>query len=263
MKRVLIYTATYGGLLRRETLNSVHGQVFDSAWDYEVGYHNPHGEGDLRNVTAQMNRARGMALDGGYDALLTVEHDMRIPRDALQKLWETAAPVAYGVYVFRHGFAYLNTYEKLPAGANGIGESLTVHPKALKQALKQNPVEVSGVGFGCTLIRREVLARLEFWAPESSPSSADTAFARDCVRLGIRQMARWDVECGHWNGTRWLMPFMAVPEDVVTVVATQNVTVRINTESRVMVRGKAYEIPKRDAYELSRAGYVSLTGRIA
>ena len=261
MNRVLIYTATYGGLLRRETLDSVHYTIFDGRWDYEVGYHNPHGDGNWRNIKEQMNRARGMVLDGGYDALLTVEHDMRIPPNALQLLAEAEAPVAYGVYVFRHGYTFLNTYEKLPAGSKGIGESLTVHPDKLARALKQNPAEVSGVGFGCTLIRRGVLEQLTFWAPESSLSSVDSAFARDCVRMGIRQVACWDVPCGHWNGRQWLMPFEPVRAEKITVTAVKDVTVRLDTgESFRMSKEQVYELSRNEAHELSRAGFVRVGG---
>lgn len=259
MDRVLVYTATYGGLLRRETLDSVYAQEFAGRYDYEVGYHNPFGEGDLRNVTAQMNLAREMALTDGYDALLTVEHDMQIPSKALQLLWDADAPVAYGVYVFRHAFRYLNTYEALPMGSRGIGESLTLHPKKLERARKTLIAEVSGVGFGCTLIRRAVLQEIEFRHRPGDMCGTDTYFAQDCVRAGIRQIARWDVPCNHWNGSRWLRPddeSALGTLDMVPVRALADVTLRIGLNSVPLRTGDEIQMPLADAKEHARAGYI-------
>src|SRR5512139_1629566 len=55
------------------------------------------------NITHKYNQARQMTLDGGYDALFTVEADMLIPPIALERLSRIEADVAYGLYVSRHG----------------------------------------------------------------------------------------------------------------------------------------------------------------
>lgn len=253
MAQVLIYTATYGDGPRPETIQSVKGQHFDGGWQYETGWHNPYGDNDLRNVRAQMARAREMALDGGYDALLSVEHDMQIPPDALQRLWDTGAPVAYGAYLFRHGTEVLNLTEKYPGKPRNIGESLSCRRSRLRGALARGPViEVSGVGFGCTLIRREVLKRVPF----REDHGTDLAFAQDCLRAGIRQVADLRVVCGHWDEDHWIRPF--AEDEPVTVRALKNVTARGLRGALTMRAGAKYKLPRSTASELQRAGYVEV-----
>ncbi len=205
--RVLAFTATYGAGPRAETLKSVAALAWDGLLEHVVSWHNPYPEGDPRNVTAQMERGRRLALDGNYDALFSVEHDMRLPVNALQRLWAVGAPVAYGVYAFRHGSPILNAYERYAAPSRNIGESLSLHPRALTRALGLVVVEVSGVGFGCTLIRRAVLERIRFRNRDGEHNGADVNFAMDCLAGGFRQMADFGVPCGHWDGQRWLEPY--------------------------------------------------------
>jgi len=81
--QILIFTPTYGDLLRPETVASVVAQRTHHWITWEVGRCNPYAEGDIRNVLAQYSYARELCLSGPYDALLTVEHDMVLPAHAL------------------------------------------------------------------------------------------------------------------------------------------------------------------------------------
>jgi hypothetical protein len=249
--KVLIYTATYGDGPRRETLDSVLALTFKGRVRREVGWHNPYGGGDMRNVLAQLQRSREMTIDGKYDALLTVEHDMRVPPDALQRLWDTGAPVAYGAYLFRHGAPVLNVLEAYIGGSRNIGESLQCNRRRLARARRQGVVECTGLGFGCTLIRREVLEAIRFRDLEK-PGCVDMAFATDCLRAGIRQVADLRVMCAHWDGQEWLMPFAG--ERKAQVRALKNVRAR----SGRLTAGESYELPEGEALELARAGYVRI-----
>lgn len=278
--KVLIFTATYGEGPIRGMVESVKAQVTDAEYQHVISRHNPYAEGDLRNVTEQMNHGRELALDGGYEAMLAVEHDMLIPPDALQKLIECEAPVAYGVYVFRHGVPILNAYEKYPYPSINVGESLSLKPKKLANLMKQVVVEVSGIGFGCTLIRREVLEQIPFRQREGDRGGSDVEFAMDCLKRDIRQLAHFGVVCGHWDGSKWLMPFgkkivknkiiekAGSPEAVllfppywvtdaqpVKFRATQTMVVRIGFESVRITAGEIYEAPAEDAEHILRGGY--------
>lgn len=252
--RVLIFTPTYGDGPRPETLASVQAQVFTGEWRHEVSWHNPHAGANMANVLAQYVRGRQLTFDGGYDALLTVEHDMQIPPYALQALWDTGAPVAYGIYLFRQGGGTTLNALELLLNARNVGESLSLHRRKLARARRREIIPVSGVGFGCTLIRREVLERIPFHADDDGVSAPDVPLAIDCLRAGVTQVAHFGVPCGHWNGERWLYPFG--PANTVRVTALQNVTARIGYESWRLVLGQEYEIPESDARELGRAGYV-------
>ena len=258
--KVLIWTPSYGGLLREETLRTVKAQTLVSASGvagevrHVVHLEQAYPPPDNRNVLAQYVRARDRTLKGKYDALLTVEHDMWLPVLALRMLWDTGAQVAYGVYVLRHGASVLNAWEFVSGSVN-LGESLSIHPRKLAKAVKQGVVPVSGVGFGCTLIRRDVLEKIPFRSGEKGSEAPDVPFATDCLRAGISQVAHFGVLCGHYHPDegRWLWPFAECGS--VTCVAQQDVT----TKSGRLVAGERYELPVDEARELSRAGYVRLT----
>jgi hypothetical protein len=148
----------------------------------------------MRNVLAQYNHARTLCLSGPYDAMVTVEHDIILPPHALATLCDDGAAVVYGTYMLRHGMPVINAlkYEN----ERNSGMSLSLYNGALAQASKAERVEVSGVGFGCTLIRRQVLEAIPF-RQDAAGNAPDMPFAHDCLRQGIQQVARFNVRCGH------------------------------------------------------------------
>lgn len=242
---VLIATPTYADALRPETASAV--KRMGAEW--RVYDHNPYPAPDSRNVGAAYQHIRREFLAGSWDALLAVEHDMIPPADALAKLWETGAPVAYGVYLLRHGSLVLNACEYV--GDRNMGESLSLHPNRYDG---RGVLEVSGVGFGCTLFRREVIERIPFEAGGVAPSP-DVPFAQACVRAGVRQVARFDVLCGHWERGRILMPFQDDTQATRRVRMAVSINALVGGASRALVQGQEYELPATDAIQLRRAGY--------
>src|SRR4030067_1225104 len=118
MTLVLVYCPTYqtpdGLAIWAETRRSIDQLSFPGEIIRIISDDNPYPPPDARNVLYQYQKARAIALHELADALLTVEHDIIATPDALQKLWDTGAPVAYGVYLFRHGPPALNTLRYTP-----------------------------------------------------------------------------------------------------------------------------------------------------
>ena len=252
--RVLAFTPTYGSALRPETVASIVGQRWAGELVWEVGRFNPFPPPDLRNVVEQYRRGRERALAGGFDALWTVEHDVVLPPDALERLWGAGGAVVYGVYLFRHGANVVNALEWV--GDRNIGMSLSLAPRALARAQRMGEVEVSGAGFGCTLMRREVLERIPF-RPDGE-QAPDIPFATDCLRAGVRQVARFDVLCGHVNDGEVLTMAEERGNGGVTVEVLQDVTAGVEGTSVRLVRGSVRPLPVETAQELARAGYVRI-----
>lgn len=240
IRDVLVFTPVYR--LESETVESVLALEWDHAitWVFQrdnpvriVGDLNKSGEvrkAGINNHLHQYRRGRETFLQGRYDAMLVVESDMIVPRDALIRLaavmdgrdsagedqpglrskeWSLAGQVgharppvdvAYGVYRFRKSDV-INVFELYPSKdgilPRNIGESLSVHPHLLKRAMKLGVYPCSGAGFGCTLIRRNVLERLEFRINERNSAHCDTYFCTDVLRAGFRQAAEMRVVCGH------------------------------------------------------------------
>lgn len=254
MARVLIFTPTYGDLLQQKTVESIQALEFDGQADWVVSDENQYPGRDTRNCVGQFQRGRELALSGDYDGLLTVEHDMIVPPDALALLWTTDAPVVYGAYQFRHGMSVINLFQKLPVPA--VGQSLSHYPRELQAARAAGQVEVSGCGFGCTLIRRDVLEHVPFRDTGSAP---DLPFAQDCVTAGIRQVGRTDVVCGHIDIDRrvTLWPFGGLGMET-QIEALQDVIINDSGRGVALRAGQQYTISQDAAIEHERAGYVRI-----
>jgi hypothetical protein len=140
------------------------------------------------------SRARRMALDEGFDAVLFIEADMLPPADAIEKLLGLDAGVAYGLYCARSSGMWL-VFEEI---AEEGGRSISGTPERARQMWGQ-PMVSQGVGMGCTLIWRPVLEHIEFRRGRG-PYADDWYFALDCAAAGIVQMHHLGVVCGHLLG---------------------------------------------------------------
>lgn len=255
MANVLVYLPTFntgsGLAAMPESVASVRDQSFSGEWTLEIGTHNPY-EAKGANVTAQYQRARRMVLDGGYDALLTVEHDMLIPPHALQTLWDDGGDVVYAVYVLRHGTNKLNAFQW--TGGHNLGMSLDNYPDELTKARQAGRWRVSGVSNGCTLIRRHVLEAIDFRTVGNGPP--DIEFAKDVLEAGFESYARFDVLCGHWCDIygEWLWPFRDNNAMTFEVTVQKTVTTPVGR----FKTGQVVELPAQLARDLERAGYVSI-----
>ncbi len=261
--KLLIFTPTYGKLLRPETVASVRAQEFAGTVDYKIGRHNPYPGADMRNVCAQYIRARQLFLEGDWDALLAVEHDMVLPPGAAQALYDTRvggelAPVVYGVYLLRHGTRVLSAWQY--KGDRNLGMTLSLYPDELRQAREKRCVRVSGVGFGCTLFRRAVVEQIPFRYPVDG-SAPDIPFALDCLHRGVPAYARFDVPCGHIEGGITLHPYERDGGVVARCYILQDVNINVDGQTLHLTKGRYLTLPVSNATELARAGYVRITNK--
>jgi hypothetical protein len=257
---VLVFTPTYqiGGVdqVRKRTLESIDN--LQGSFKFLLGRFNPFNAGH-ENTLNQFKTAREIALSRDYDYMLTVEHDMIIPSNALLLLLALQVPVAYGVYVLRHGAKVLNTWRRTTGSY--VGMSLSLFPEELKKAKREVTPEVSGVGFGCTLFSRSVLERFPFHGPKNgSGSIPDVPFAEDCIQNGIKQYAHFGVQCGHIEPSgRVLWPDKGENQmDMVKVVVLQDFNGAVGSVTVKFKAGDKLEIPEDPAKEFERAGYLSL-----
>jgi hypothetical protein len=251
-----VFTPTHDNLLRHETVTSLVAQQTTHLVTWEIGRCNPYPGRDMRNVLAQYSMAREMCLNGPYDALLTVEHDMVIPLHAVQALCDTPAPVVYGTYLLRHGEPVLNAWRY--EGTAGLGMSLGRPQYAVEfRKLREAGVgRVSGCGFGCTLIRREVLEAIPFRA-DAFGHAPDMPFAIDCVHKDILQLARFDVRCGHID-KGVTMEIQGKSDGKVTVTCIQPINILVEGSGVSLVEGDTIELPPEQAQWLASQGYVEV-----
>ena len=252
---LLIFTPTFGDGPMPKMMGSVSQQTFTD-YVHEVSYHNPYPGQKMRNVLAQYQRGQQLCLAGEYDAMLTVEHDMVLPPDAIEKLLDTDADVVYGTYMLRHGTPCLNAWQYV--NDRNLGMSLSLYPNELRKLQAAGQGRVSGVGWGCTLIRRNVLERMAIRGAGDS-DAGDMGFATDCLHAGIEMIARFDVQCGHYHANGELLEIGSGMGIVNRVLALATFNANINGQSLEMKKDRYYSIPPANAASLQRAGYVKIT----
>lgn len=260
--KILVFTPTYRAADGSQAIRPETVQALDALnpGDHEViqwisvdPQENKH-----ENVVRQYIKAQKRAIREKFDALLCIEHDMLPPADAIIRLSETDYPVVYGVYRFR----FSRVINICRAGMQpGFEASLSNHPDELRRAFVAGVCECSGLGFGCTLIRREVLERLPFHQGDGSDYYPDTPFARDCIAAGIPQAANFRVLCAHVcdNGEvlRALNPDGSPGEDVaVKVLYSTNIVVR--GDLWTITPGETRYMPPHVARQYQAAGYVQI-----
>lgn len=255
--KLLVYTPTHDDAMHPQCRASIEAQQTTHTWQWVIDDDDPLPPPDHRNVLAKYQRAQRKALAEGYDALVTVEHDMVLPPDSLQKLADTpGCEVVYAPYVLRHGSYSLNTWQY--CGDNNLGMPLTLYPAELARYRAAGVGRICGCGWGCTLIRRSVLARIPFHDGGGTNPPGDIQFAVDCLRAGVISHGRFDAPCGHFDETgRMLMPYEDTPAQA-RVEAIQDVTVLIGGHSVKMTAGVRYSCTRAEAYDLQRAGYVRI-----
>lgn len=254
MSRLLVFTPTFENGPQPRTMQSVAAQVGAPSFNHHVNWlKNPLPGRDVANVVAHYREAQKMCLDGGYEALVTVEHDMVIPPHALQALYDTDAPVVYATYMLRHGTPALNAWRY--RDDQRLGTCLSLYPREVKEHMARGWAKVSGVGWGCTLIRREVLGRIVIRS--SDPGDAgDIAFAKDCLHGNILQIARFDVACGHIEPSGNVLE---VESGIVArVYALANTEIRGNKPMKIR-KHSYYTLPVEVAKGLMQQGLVRVT----
>lgn len=131
------------------------------------------------------------ALDEEFDALWLVEADILMPPNALVDLIAVEADVAYALYVSRLSHMLL----AFPKIDKFTGASLGADvPKA--KEIWGTVVDSEGVGFGCTLIKQDVLKTVKF-RRANKKFADDWSFAVDVKEAGFKSKHHLGVMCGH------------------------------------------------------------------
>lgn len=144
----------------------------------------------LDDLARKHNKARQLALNGGYDALLHIDADMVVPADTVERLLSVEADVAYGLYVSRRDpWRWLCFIDKAMT-TTYTGDAT-------------GTIKSYGAGLGCALIHRHVLEQIEFRT--DGHVGSDWWFAVDCVNYGFRQAHDLGCRCGHirHDGVAW------------------------------------------------------------
>jgi FkbM family methyltransferase len=186
-------------LIAIPTARYIEADTFKSIYDLEVpaGY----------KVTYQhfygyrVDQVRNLIADWvvrGFDYLFSVDHDITFPSDTLKKLLAHDKDLVSGVYRQRLEPQMLEIYE--PFGGRMSTEDL--------YAKNWKLIGIGGCGFGCVLVKKEVLAGVGYPQFEYHPAldhnntiSEDTDFCKKAINKGFKLWCDPSIRCGHIGST--------------------------------------------------------------
>ena len=190
MKKILIAipTARY---IEADTFKSIYDlevpEGYETTFQYFYGYR----VDQVRNLIADW-------VVRGFDYLFSVDHDITFPPDTLKKLLAHDQDLVSGVYRQRLEPQMLEIYE--PFGTRMTTEDL--------YAKNWNLISIGGCGFGCVLVKKEVLAGVGYPQFEYHPAldhgntiSEDTDFCKKAITKGFKLWCDPSVRCGHIGST--------------------------------------------------------------
>jgi len=188
MKKILIAipTARY---IEADTFKSIYDlevpEGYETTFQYFYGYR----VDQVRNLIADW-------VVRGFDYLFAIDHDVTFPPDTLKKLLEHDVDLVSGVYRQRLEPQAIEIYDLLQ-------KRMTI-----EQIHGKSIAEIGGCGFGCVLVKKEVMASVGYPQFEYHPAldhnntiSEDTDFCKKVMDKGFKLWCDPSILCGHIGST--------------------------------------------------------------
>ena len=154
--------------------------------------HNPWQRYVRDRITSSRNLLREITLKGNYDYLFSVDSDIFLRKEELQRLISYDKKFVFGPY---------------PIKLDKIGVKLAVQrsPKIFYNLnmIGLGLIKTGAVGMGCTLIHREILEKVKFRNdPKTLTTKEDILFCDDALKLDYSIWTDFSKLISHMN-TGW------------------------------------------------------------
>jgi len=168
----------------------------DVELDYFITAYDPGPPDELyKNLLFKMKKAREFVLAAGYDWLFNVEHDVVLPKNALQKLLARNFGVVSGLYRLRPSNVIHRNFCARVLNPQGPQDSDDRYLEIGKDFKFGDIVKCSLLCFGCILIHRQILENIDFRI------GGDVDFCRDIEQCKYPLYVDTGVKCGHIDRT--------------------------------------------------------------
>jgi glycosyltransferase involved in cell wall biosynthesis len=144
-------------------------------------------------------------IKGDYDYLLTIDSDVILPKDAIERLLKHDKDIVSGVYYkISEQCGFRQEYPLLMTACDEKGNPITTdEPNCQVRYFTNNEIKDKGlikadaIGLGCALISKEVIERFRFKHESSKDPTDDMFFSIEMKRLGYQIYADTGLICRH------------------------------------------------------------------
>lgn len=188
MKKILIAipTARY---IEAETFKCIFDLEVPAGCTVQFQYFYGYRVDQVRNLIADW-------VVKDYDYLFAVDHDVTFPRDTLVRLLAHDKDLVAGIYRQRVEPQALEIFD------------LTQRRMDISELANRGLVEIGGCGFGCVLVKKQVLAGVRYPQFEYHPAldhgnavSEDTDFCAKAMKRNFKLYCDTSILCGHIGST--------------------------------------------------------------
>lgn len=184
-------------LIAIPTARYIEAETFKSIYDLEIpeGY-----ETTFQTFYGyRVDQVRNLIADWvvrGFDYLFAVDHDVTFAPDTLKKMLNHNVDVVSGIYRQRIPEQKIEIYD------------LNQQRMNIEQLYGKPLVQIGGCGFGCVLVKKEVMVRVGYPQFEYHPAldhnntrSEDNDFCRKAINAGFTLWCDPTILCGHIGST--------------------------------------------------------------
>lgn len=204
-KRILIALPTNRNV-ETDTLKSIYDQILPDDVETELQFFYGYQIDQIRNLIAEWGKR--------YDYLFCVDSDIVLPKDALYKLIQADKDIVSGLYIQRKpGQHILEVY-----GITNDGSLQNIPWNLLKG---HKLVEVAGCGFGCVLVKGDVLRKMSYphfvyksALDHAHTFSEDVYFCQEARKLGFSVWVDATILCEHIHSMRMVVD-QSPPQQIV------------------------------------------------
>ena len=175
--------------------------------DGHEAYHVKRGNNSREALTRSQEFARRMALDEGYDYLMSIESDILMPPNVIQTLMGRAKEMVGSLYMIgppENRWPCVTVSKTDPR--TGLVGSRLLLKEEFPDFQKKHLMAVNGCGLGCTLIERHVIEKIKFTYYPDLKGHSDIFFSNDVWKYGMRVFVDTSIICAHknvpWSGVK-------------------------------------------------------------